>query len=353
MYTKMDITNCGSNQSDMQIFYEHHLRMAPIRIEMELTESCNMRCRFCYNTLTPVFIDTAMALELLKKLSAQGILEIVLTGGEPTLHPDFIAIANSAGNLFTNVMLQTNGTLLTRELVTLIKESGFLGLNISIHGKESVHDRLTTIEGSYDDALRALELSLKASLVTWVNMVLTNENKSTLSEHLTNLKSHGVRNFTFTRFTPVGSGRDADLALSVHDLVEVVADIDTFRQNNTDCTVLLANAVPRCTFPDDLVHYAEPCSYGISRFYINVKGDLMICGMSRIILGNTLRQSIEEIKRNSEEYRSICLGVALPPTCKACSDMKLCRGGCRAAAWAVTGKLDGLDPLAKSREVSI
>lgn len=327
-------------------FYQYHLKMAPVRIELELTEACNLRCLFCYNTLKPTFAKTSDVLKVLDGLAEQGVLEIILTGGEPLLHGDFRIIAAHAGKLFANTLLQTNGTLLDQQLVKFLKDSGFMGLNISLHGDVNVHDLLTGSIGSYTKAINAIDLALNSTLMIWVNMVLTKQNRESLVDHLLALRQRGVRNFTFTRFTPTGSGRDAKLAMRRHELVEVIDRLNKFQHDNRDCTVLVANSIPRCALPHELREYSEPCSYGINRFYVNTLGELMLCGMSRVVIGSLLNQTIEEIKQSSRDFERLCLNSSLPAECQSCKDVLLCRGGCRAAALATTKTIEGRDPLA-------
>jgi radical SAM protein with 4Fe4S-binding SPASM domain len=337
------LMDLGKASNDL---YRHHLRMAPVRIELELTEACNIACRFCYNSGERAFTDKLTAMRILHLLAGQGVLEIILTGGEPLLHPDFDLIAREAGSLFPHVLLQTNGTLLTEEKMVVLTESGFLGLNISLHGGPDTHDYLTQHQGSHARALRSVKRALKSPLVTWVNLVLTNQNYGEIGAHLRFLSEVGVRNFTFTRFTPTGSGRAATLALSLEQLETATRRIQEFRDSNQGSTVLLANAVPRCALPEDLREFAEPCSYGVDRFYVNVRGDLMICGMSRVPLGNVLNATLREIKAASSAFQQTCGYVGLPQKCQLCSSVTACRGGCRAAALATSGRLDGMDPLA-------
>lgn len=328
-----------------EALYQHHMGMSPIRFEMELTEACNLECRFCYNSQNPIFANTQDVLNIFKSLARQGVLEVVLTGGEPLLHPDFEIIAREAGKQFTNVLLQTNGTRLDEKMLALLEDAGFIGLNISLHGDCEAHEYLTRRTGSFQLAMSAINFALASSLSTWVNMTLTNHNWLQVENHLVSLERLGVRNFTFTRFTPTGSGKNAYMSLSAVEIAQLIHVFDKFRKNHPHCSVLIANAVPRCILPAGLAHYSEPCSYGVDRFYVNVHGDLMTCGMSRIVLGNVITQTIHDIKKDSDVYKRLCVCDSLPSSCQQCNEILLCRGGCRAAALATTGSLDGIDPL--------
>lgn len=78
------------------------------------TGGCNFRCRFCYNrSLLTVSalpdLDTDMALAALKT-RRRFIEGVVVTGGEPTLHPGLIDLLCDIRRIGLDVKLDTNGT---------------------------------------------------------------------------------------------------------------------------------------------------------------------------------------------------------------------------------------------------
>ena len=337
----------------MSSLYELHLQMAPIRIEFELTEACNLRCTFCYNSRQPLYTSLEKASAILESLARQGVLEIVLTGGEPTLHPDFRGIAAIAGERFNCALLQTNGTFLDDDLLAFLEAVGFAGLSISLHGPRDRHDRLTQKEGSYDAAVAAIKKTVQTQLQLWVNMVVTKDNTGTVVNHMERLTNEGVRAFTFTRFTPVGCGKENDaFAPSRAELVEFVREVDEFQARIPGCTVLIANSIPRCCLPENLGIYSEACSYGLNRFYVDVHGHLMTCGMARTRIGNILTTSLSSLKAQSPHFKELCTDALLPADCRSCEFVSSCRGGCRAAALSSTGSLNGIDPLAVLPHIS-
>ena len=96
-----------------------NIAMNPTRIELELTELCNLKCSFCYNSQKPIVSDKYK--EIIKRLSEENVLEVVLTGGEPMMHPQFIEILDATTGLFSKVMIQTNGTYIDKEYANLFK----------------------------------------------------------------------------------------------------------------------------------------------------------------------------------------------------------------------------------------
>lgn len=55
-------------------------------------------------------MNTQQILNIFEKLNAEGVTHLTITGGEPTLRPDFRTIVQYAVNKFDEVLVQTNGT---------------------------------------------------------------------------------------------------------------------------------------------------------------------------------------------------------------------------------------------------
>ncbi|MCR5224710.1 MAG: SPASM domain-containing protein [Alphaproteobacteria bacterium] len=156
----------------------------------------------------------------------------------------------------------------------------------------------------------------------------------------------GVRNFSITRFTPTGVGQgESTLGLSIDKLIEVLYLIERLKPQLPEANFLLANSVPLCALPKDLCHYCNYCHFGSSRFYVDVHGNLLMCGMSRVRIGNIMNDTLQNIKKKSVDFRNLVTGTGFPEECRNCRDFARCRGGCRAAALAYSGSYCGKDPL--------
>jgi pyruvate formate lyase activating enzyme len=88
------------------------------------TLGCNLRCRYCHNPglVDPKqYSDPLPVDDVLHFLSSRiGILQgVVLSGGEPTIHPDLEAFVRNVRSLGFAIKLDTNGTnpTLLRKLV--------------------------------------------------------------------------------------------------------------------------------------------------------------------------------------------------------------------------------------------
>lgn len=80
-------------------------------IRIYLTESCNANCNHCFNKgiREDRHMDTAKAEMLFNYFASNGIKNLKIMGGEPTVHPDFLTLYNLSQQKFDSVALFTNG----------------------------------------------------------------------------------------------------------------------------------------------------------------------------------------------------------------------------------------------------
>ncbi len=141
-----------------------------------LNKRCNLKCDFCdlwhYTDLMPF----ESAATIIQRAPAAGVKTLVITGGEPFVHPRIFEIIELARNLGLGVNITTNGTLLTRDLQRL-KDSRVDSLSLSLDGFEANHDRLRGVDGTYALVMGAIDV-LKAETDIHLNVyfVVTNQN---------------------------------------------------------------------------------------------------------------------------------------------------------------------------------
>lgn len=316
------------------------------RVELELTEDCDLRCAFCYNSREPAYSDCAF--EVLEALAKERIMELVLTGGEPSLHPAFMQIVDHALRRFPRVMVQSNGVRFAEgTILEELARRGIFCVNFSLHGPAEAHDALTRVPGSFARTVEALRSAVRLGIRTASNLVLTSTNtaRESLVQTVAVLSEAGVREMVVTRFVPCGLGKDAGLLpLSAEALFAALETLwdETSRRG---MTLLLANSAPACKMPGRLRALVNRCSFGFDKFYVDVRGNVLVCGMARRRLGNILQSPLSVILSGSPLYLSYRQIEHIPPVCRSCVDLPDCGGGCRAAAMAFGESFDAMDLL--------
>ncbi len=144
---------------------------------IELTYRCNLNCFFCYNdtALRGTILTRRQYFDLLHELRKLGVMNIVLSGGEPLAHPDFFELGKKAKELGFVIRIKSNGHALRERLISKIKnEIDPFIIDISLHGAcAETHDRQTRVPGSFRVLMKNLELLKEAGMRFKLNSTLT------------------------------------------------------------------------------------------------------------------------------------------------------------------------------------
>lgn len=131
----------------------------------ECTSACNLACLHCgSDCMASTEIPDMPAEDFLKvaeKVSKQynpADVMIVITGGEPLLRKDLPLVGMKLKNLGFPWGLVSNGYMLTNELFRTLRESGLQSATISLDGLRDNHDWLRGRAGSFDRAVKAIEI---------------------------------------------------------------------------------------------------------------------------------------------------------------------------------------------------
>ncbi len=197
---------------------------------IQVVRHCNHFCGFCSNPTTPYTHDFASMRVLVDDFVARGYYGVILTGGEPTLHPELPRIAAYAAGQGLHVRVITTGhRLAAPAFARALAEAGVSLVHVSIYSvRPEVEAALRGAEGTLERALRALQAGHDAGLELNVNCVINRLNADHLDHNIRYLLRHHpyVRHFVWNnldpsmgraevnqaRFTP----RLADFELSLH-----------------------------------------------------------------------------------------------------------------------------------------
>lgn len=131
----------------------------------ELTSRCNLRCAMCYVGDGEGDLDASEWIRLLTQARDAGMLFAVLTGGEPLLHPDFDRILRHAAQLGVRLVLNTNGTTLTSDVVTLLQANPPAEVQVSLYAaSDAVSERTTGSASAWRRALEGVDRLIAAGL---------------------------------------------------------------------------------------------------------------------------------------------------------------------------------------------
>jgi coproporphyrinogen III oxidase-like Fe-S oxidoreductase/pyruvate-formate lyase-activating enzyme len=180
------------------------------RYWVRLTKVCNNNCIFCLDkdvqdgTVVPF---TVVKKELIKGRK-EGAERVILSGGEPTLHPKFIEIVKTAKKIgYKHIQVITNGRLFAyKTFLESALKAGITEITFSLHGHtEKLHEKQTQTPGSFKQSLMGLINALKVpNLIVSVDIVINKINYKYLPEILKFYISLGVKEFDLLHVIPFG-----------------------------------------------------------------------------------------------------------------------------------------------------
>ena len=319
------------------------------KIYLELTPKCNLRCTYCYNaeirseslagarTRRSRWLTQSGLLRLLGELNGLGAGQIVLSGGEPLLHPGLFELARRGRELGMNISLLTNGTLVTREVAAQLVDCVDT-VEISLDSPREETNDLTRGAGSYSKIVRGIEHLVAAGhRAVVLKPVLSRANLSHIEELPRFAARLGCRVNQPTLCLPFrtpGGGIDDS---STPELDEAMTALDRFEAEMRYCFGTAASAPPP-------VGPALSCGMGKRVLAIDYEGNVYPCQAlhdEEMICGNVKHQPIADIYHRSSLIRRLSrFSVFDVERCRGCTWGLLCGGGCRALAYGLYGRLD-------------
>jgi len=100
-------------------------------ITIQVTDRCNMACPKCNRTnMTLKDMETSEVIRIIDEAVALGLIHVHFTGGEPTMHPDFVDIVKHCRSMDLRVDMSSNGKF-SREYAGKLNKAGISSINVS------------------------------------------------------------------------------------------------------------------------------------------------------------------------------------------------------------------------------
>jgi len=321
---------------------------APALFTLELTPLCNGRCPGCFNVFEDrhTLDDSCVYPPPLASEQWRVILDRLaphahrfkLTGGEPTLHPEFSRIVAHIRELGTSLTVFTNGRWPDPERVldALARTTNLVGLLVSLHGAHAAsHETFTDVPGSFDETIANIRRAVAAGISVTLSAVLHRGNLDELTEIVALAEALGTDHVVFNRYLgpPV-----PEIAITEAQLIQAAHTIDAMREQGQPVT--FGVCIPQCF----TLSSSTGCLAGVASCTIDPWGNLRPCNHSPLVAGNLLSGTLEEAWWSPEMER---FRQATPAACHTCAAFPTCHGGCRALAMELGLSGDPLmvDPL--------
>lgn len=311
-----------------ECFREHQL----FSVCLELTYRCNERCIHCYIDSPPKEQPELQLCDyekIIDEIKDMGCLNLLITGGEPTLHPDFLQIVEYAKKVGLVVDIFTNGLKIPDELLFKLIDLKPNSISFSFYGgTAAVHDAVTCVPGSFEKSLRTMMICKCADIDTYIKSVVMQNNYHDYENLLRLGKRLNINVTSSLVISPTHSGE----LLKEYRLLDVskyqkIIELDNMYNSSTE-----NDDIP---YRDDHI-----CASGLSMLSINPYGEIYPCNANPTCLGNIKNNSIHEVWETSEYLKKLqnLHYNQISENCSSCVDRNWC-SLCLGMAYRENGKL--------------
>lgn len=311
-------------------------------VSFETTRKCNLRCKHCYSDSGKQLDDELTVKEikaLIDQLTNMGVLAITFTGGEPLLHPYLFELMEYARKKPLTLILFTNATLITPEIVEKLKNLQVYKINVSIDGPDSqTHDQFRGVDSAFERTVQGVNLLQKAGIFVQASISVTKINYKKMKETLHLIKDLGITHFKMWPITFSGRPGEKDIFLTLEEfrkVMEVLREFEFEELGKKEKEVF------------EYSKSVENCGIGSGTLTIKCNGVVTPCPAfgEADSLGNVRTHSVADIWNNSPLLNKLrAMSVYKTEVCKDCQFAAVCKGGCIADIRERTKKFSCYDP---------
>jgi len=333
---------------------------------------CNLRCIHCYSQSHDREYSGELShdegLKLIDDLASFGAPVLLFSGGEPLMRPDIFELIGYARERGMRAVLSTNGTLISPEVASRLKELGLSYVGVSLDGLKETNDRFRGVTGAFDAALEGIRNCREAGIKVGLRFTMNRRNAQDIPGIFDLLIEENIPRVCFYHLVYAGRGSkliEEDLS---HEETRAAVDliIDRTHQahksgqplevltvdNHCDGPYLylrmLQEEHPRAGEVLELLRMNGGNSSGIGIGCVSWDGEVHADQFWRhYSFGNVREKPFSKIWTDTSDELMAKLKNRKPylkGRCAQCRWLDVCNGNFRVRAEAVTGDLWAPDP---------
>lgn len=326
----------------------------PVGGTFELTPRCNFNCKMCYVHLTEAEqrqkgkeLTAEQWIEIGEEAKQAGTVALLLTGGEPTLRPDFPEIFERLKAMGFIMSVNTNGLLVQNDILRLFQKNPPARINLSLYGMSNeTYERQCGLP-VFDTIMNNIRTLRESGIDVKVSMSVTPDNCTDVQAVHDQAKALGVfMRSTPYMFPPVRLHPEmcgTNFRLEAEEAGVLMAEYEaancTEEQLRRRYDDLKNGVLPPTENDDDCDIEGEGihCRGGLTTFWIDWDGKMLPCGQMAEPAVDVLSVGFSEAWRRT---RQAAEEIRLPAECTACEIKNICHP-CASMCYCETGRFDG------------
>jgi radical SAM protein with 4Fe4S-binding SPASM domain len=334
--------------------------IAPVDVQIELTQECNQACRHCYNFWRPSdFVKKPLKhlsrdelRYIVQELNLNQVLSITITGGEPFVRRnELFELLQMIKGVDIRASINTNFSCVRiNDILKLAKEYSHIPLLVSLLSADAKkHELLAGVpKGTHAHLIENIKFAIRHGVSVGINMVLMRENLRDIRETAYLAKSLGVRTFCATKVLPNPYSRNNDFLLSAEEVLWSLKELIEI-ERILKIPVDILGCYPKCLLINTEAYRRfahRVCVAGRTTVTIGADGEVRPCSHLSTSYGNIFSESLANIWKKMKGWRN---NEFLPKECRDCPIVVQCTGGCRVNT--LTLKLNAMDFYAEPRRL--
>ena len=323
----------------------------PIGILAELTHRCTLQCAYCSNPLELLKADRELGTEAWASIFAQaadlGILQVHLSGGEPTLRrdlPELVGVLAARG-VYSNLI--TAGVGVDAGVIEALKAAGLDHVQISFQGaRPETTELIGCLKGAHEKKLATARAVREAGMPLTVNAPIHRHNIDEVELFIELALDLGAERLEIANVQYYGWAllNRATLMPSREAVDRQIAVVEAARASLRG--VLAIDFVA----PDYYARYPKACMGGWARdaFMITPDGTAMPCHGAAVIphltFDNASSVPLADIWNRSPAFEAYRGTAWMKDPCRSCARREIDFGGCRCQAMMLAGDAAATDP---------
>lgn len=355
----------------------------PMYVDFAIYPFCNLSCKFCYaeaksdRNSSRNILNLQQIEQIFQQFDELGVMRVGFEGGEPFLRKDWFDIFKLADNHSFNYFVNTNATLISKEVASKLTDTDIDKVCVSLDGSNAlIHDKSRGKSGTFELTVQGIKNLIDMNINVDGIITLTRYNQYDILNILNLMHNLGIADVAIMLLAVVGNANrnQKECYLNYNEQKRVILELTDMMKSNKIPVSLTIVPVGEGQLSwelylplkeegreDDLKYWTSKerystineesfgCTAGKDNFFINSFGDVygcsMMCSMEELKAGNLIENNLKEIWDNSEmfqKFRKITLNT-IEGGCKSCEIINICKGGCRACAYAMTKSILGSD----------
>ncbi len=317
----------------------------------ELTHRCPLRCPYCSNPLDLVRrgaeLPTATWRRAFAEARTLGVLQVHLSGGEPTARPDLVELVAHCADIGLYNNLITAGVLLDERRLDALLEAGLDHVQLSLQDAgPSSADTIAGFSGGHEKKLELGRQAVARGLPLTINYVVHRHNIAALDEMIELAAAMGARRIEIAHAQYHGWAlRNRERLMPTLTMVEQArAVVEAARARHQGRLVI--DSVE----PDYYAKWPKPCcgGWGARIICIDPSGRVLPCHAADTIPGlevwSLRHHCLADIWADSPAFNAFRGSDWMEAPCTGCERAPTCKGGCRCQALAIVGRAEAADP---------